>query len=237
MTEAEWLSCRAPGQMAAHVWSRRPGRPGNARRLRLLGCACVRALGPLVRQPGSREALEVAERFADNQATRDELWAARLVAMKSLNAEGQAAHTPYLLAAKAAEQLTIKNYNGGTHPSFAHAIRSAADAWAFERILVDMGRNQGIEFQVRQAEHADWLRDIFGNPFRPVAFSPAWRTDTAVALARQMYDARDFGAMPILADALQEAGCDSEDMLNHCRDPKQVHVRGCWVVDMVLGKE
>ena len=80
-------------------------------------------------------------------------------------------------------------------------------------------------------------RDIFGNPFRPVAFSPAWRTDTAVSLARGMYESREFSAMPILADALQDAGCDNDDILNHCRDAKQVHVRGCWVTDLVLGKE
>jgi hypothetical protein len=82
----------------------------------------------------------------------------------------------------------------------------------------------------------DLLRDIFGNPFRPVAFSPAWRTSDAVALARTMYESREFGAMPILADALQDAGCDNTDILDHCRDPKQVHVRGCWVCDLVLGK-
>ncbi|MBP3953754.1 hypothetical protein J8F10_00365 [Gemmata sp. G18] len=81
-----------------------------------------------------------------------------------------------------------------------------------------------------------WLtRDIFGNPFRPVTFSPSWRTSTAVALASQMYESRDFGAMPILADALQDAGCDSADVLDHCRGPGP-HVRGCWVVDLVLGK-
>jgi hypothetical protein len=79
------------------------------------------------------------------------------------------------------------------------------------------------------------VRDIFGNPFRPVAFSPAWRTDTAVSLARTMYEARDFSAMPILADALQDAGCDRADVLAHCRDPDGVHVRGCWAVDLVLG--
>jgi hypothetical protein len=79
------------------------------------------------------------------------------------------------------------------------------------------------------------VRDIFGNPFRPAAFSPEWRTDTAVSLARQMYDSRDFGSMPILADALQDAGCDNEDVLNHCR-AGGVHVRGCWVVDLVLDK-
>jgi hypothetical protein len=63
-----------------------------------------------------------------------------------------------------------------------------------------------------------------------------WGTDTVVTLAAQMYESRDFGAMPILADALQDAGCDSEEMLNHCRDEKATHVRGCWVVDLVLGK-
>ena len=80
------------------------------------------------------------------------------------------------------------------------------------------------------------IRDIFGNPFRPVVADPAWRTDTAVSLARQMYESREFGAMPILADALQDAGCENTDILNHCRDTAQGHVRGCWVVDLVLGK-
>ena len=80
------------------------------------------------------------------------------------------------------------------------------------------------------------LRDIFGNPFRPVAFSPTWRTDTALILAREMYESRDFGAMPILADALQDAGCDNDGILSHCRDTNQPHVRGCWVTDLVLNK-
>jgi hypothetical protein len=80
------------------------------------------------------------------------------------------------------------------------------------------------------------LRDIFGNPFRPVSFSTEWRTDTALTLAQQMYDGREFGAMPILADALQDAGCDSDDILAHCRDTNATHVRGCWVVDLVRGK-
>jgi hypothetical protein len=82
---------------------------------------------------------------------------------------------------------------------------------------------------------AHLLRCVAGNPFRPVAFDPEWRTSTAVALAQQMYESRDFSAMPILADALQDAGCDSDDILAHCRGPGP-HVRGCWVVDLVLGK-
>ena len=83
-----------------------------------------------------------------------------------------------------------------------------------------------------------WLAlELVGpNPFRPIAFDPAWRTDTAVALARGVYESQDFSAMPILADALQDAGCDSDAVLSHCRDPQGVHVRGCWVIDLVLGK-
>ena len=79
------------------------------------------------------------------------------------------------------------------------------------------------------------LREVFGNPFRLVDFAP-WRTDTAVTLARQMYESREFSAMLILADALQDAGCDNEEVLSHCRGAGP-HVRGCWVVDGVLGKE
>jgi hypothetical protein len=81
------------------------------------------------------------------------------------------------------------------------------------------------------------LRDIFSNQVRKVKWERQWRTDTAFVLAQQMYDSRDFGAMPILADALQDAGCDSDDILSHCRDASATHVRGCWVVDLVLGKE
>jgi hypothetical protein len=81
-----------------------------------------------------------------------------------------------------------------------------------------------------------WLIDIFGNLFRPVAFDPRWRSESAVALARTAYDTRNFTLLPILADALEEAGCDHPEVLSHCRDPRQVHVRGCWVVDLVLDK-
>src|SRR5262249_16866737 len=94
-----------------------------------------------------------------------------------------------------------------------------------------------VRGQVRRlrAAQAGPLRGILGNPFRPVAVDPAWRTSTAVALAKHMYESRDFSPMPILADALHDAGCDSEDILTHCRGPGQ-HAGGCWVVDMVLGK-
>jgi len=77
---------------------------------------------------------------------------------------------------------------------------------------------------------------VFGNPFRPVSVDPRWLTSTAVTLARTIYEDRSFDRLPILADALEEAGCDDPDVLAHCRSAGP-HVQGCWVVDLVLGNE
>ncbi|QJW95875.1 hypothetical protein [Frigoriglobus tundricola] len=101
------------------------------------------------------------------------------------------------------------------------------------------GVDGGWNWTVRAATPAvqvQLLCCLVGNPFRPAVFSPEWRTGTALTLASQMYDSRDFSAMPILADALQDTGCDSASILDHCRGSGP-HVRGCWVVDLVLGKE
>ena len=114
------------------------------------------------------------------------------------------------------------------------------DVWYAARMSSEVGiqfaRHPSKQPGCTGAQQGAILRDIFGNPFRTVAFSSDWRTDTAVSLAKQMYAAREFSAMPILADALQDAGCDNEDVLSHCRDTNQVHVHGCWVCDLVLGK-
>jgi hypothetical protein len=79
------------------------------------------------------------------------------------------------------------------------------------------------------------VRCVFGNPCRPVAHDPSGLAITVLALARHMYDSRDFSAMPILADALQDAGCDNPDVLAHCRGGGP-HVRGDEVVDLLFGK-
>jgi hypothetical protein len=95
-----------------------------------------------------------------------------------------------------------------------------------------------VRERVRREERtvqAGLFRCVVGNPFRPTAFDPRWRTRTATDLARSMSESRDFGAMPVLADALEEAGCDDADVLAHCRGDAP-HARGCWVVDHVLGK-
>jgi hypothetical protein len=90
-----------------------------------------------------------------------------------------------------------------------------------------------------QTRHAKVLRDLFGPlPFRPIIVAPFWLTwndGTVPKVARRMYDKRKFDAMPTLAAALESAGCTNGDILRHCREPGE-HVRGCWVVDLLLGK-
>ncbi|MBL8793522.1 MAG: hypothetical protein JNM56_06440 [Planctomycetia bacterium] len=80
------------------------------------------------------------------------------------------------------------------------------------------------------------MREVCGNPFRPVKVDPAWLTSTVVLLAQAIYDERAFDRLPILADALEDAGCDHADILNHCRS-EGPHVRGCWALDLVLGRK
>ncbi|MBN9522045.1 hypothetical protein J0H58_26605 [bacterium] len=97
-----------------------------------------------------------------------------------------------------------------------------------------MKKTLGRGFAAEKRALSALVRCVFGNPFRPVAFDPAWRTEAAAALARGMYEANDFAAMPVLADALDDAGCADADVLAHCRSAGP-HARGCWGVGLVLG--
>jgi hypothetical protein len=96
--------------------------------------------------------------------------------------------------------------------------------------------DEGPALAAERRQQAGLLLDIFGNPFRPVTIHPTWQTSNVTALAQAICDDRAFDRIPILADALEDAGCDNVDILNHCRQPGE-HVRGCWVLDLVLGKE
>ncbi|HEY1191931.1 MAG TPA: hypothetical protein VGE74_30150, partial [Gemmata sp.] len=237
MTETEWGACADPGPMQRFLRDARGAarRKQGRRRLRLFACACARGVWHLLRQPGSRQGLYSAELYADGQTTTRELATAGRQAKAAVAAEYpnfEARSRVHGEAAQAARHAAAPRYDDGNHPSVAHAAIAASRAWALERGESFDGEHQ----RQRQAVHAGWLRDIFGNPFRPITLSPAWRTDTARALARQMYESRDFSALPILADALQDAGCDAAEVLGHCREPGE-HARGCWAVDLVLGQE
>jgi hypothetical protein len=235
MTEAEWLACAEPWRMVPLV------RTGSDRKLRLFACACCRQVLNPFAPPLAVRAVAAAEAFADGELGASALATVREVvaqATQAANAEDRQRGTGYL--SHLLKGCTSVCTASGTRSAgeVADDVRRAAagavtDAPVFQ---TEHHSNRSPEWVAELASQADLLRDIFGNPFRPVTFSPAWRTDTAVALARQMYEGRDFSAMPILADALQDAGCDNADILNHCRGPGP-HVRGCWVVDLVLGKQ
>ncbi len=109
--------------------------------------------------------------------------------------------------------------------AFAAAVTTAR--------LVSGARDDNM---IPRREQADLIRCIFGDPFRPVAVDPNWLTSDVLTLAKGIYDDKAFDRLPILADALQDAGCADEALLAHCRDGGS-HVRGCWAVDLVLGKE
>ena len=125
----------------------------------------------------------------------------------------------------------------------AHVARQEAESagrwWnaaATAAAAAEANCQTGAERAAVTATDADAVRDVFGNPFRPVAFDPAWRTPRVLALAQAVYEERAFDRLPILADALEEAGCDNAALLAHCREPG-LHARGCWAVDAVLGKK
>ena len=79
------------------------------------------------------------------------------------------------------------------------------------------------------------MRDIVGNPFRRVTIDPRWLTPEVITLAGRIYEGAAFDDLSILADALEAEGCGDGDLLAHCRSESE-HVRGCWVVDLILGK-
>ncbi|WP_439624926.1 hypothetical protein [Gemmata sp.] len=222
MTEGEWLACRTD---SVRMLSRVP-RAGNDRRFRLYAVALCRLVGFLIEDEGpeAEEALAVAELFADRAAPEEALaLACRQLAASSPD---RAAWFPVRLPCG----------HGAALRSIEYAAAVVMRGIAHHHPALDEYGDADAKRKAFNVKKTDILRDIFGNPFRPASFSPEWRTDTAVALARQIYESREFGAMPFLADALQDAGCDSDVILSHCRGPGP-HVRGCWVVDLVLRGE
>jgi hypothetical protein len=221
MTEAKWLAATRPYDLIYHPKCR------SERKRRLFACACARRVLHFLPDARFAEVVIGCEEYADGRTDWKAVLALRKVvrtAAGDLQAAGGLEHQHH--AAHAVGALTAKEFM-----HFKMASETAGHAvGAFSRPAFMEG------CAAEAAEQLLLARDIFSNPFRPITFIESWRTDTAIALARTMYDSREFSAMPILADALQDAGCDNEDVLNHCRDPRQIHIRGCWVVDLVLGK-
>ncbi len=222
MNEKQWRAARNP----ENLWKHKPVQ--GDRKRRLVACACARRLLPFLwNDTRARVLIEACERHADG-TKRDapNLWKELLAARRALVS----------LAIEALQEPGYRRHYAVMAVEYAAHGKASHVSGIFTFAPLALRGQQLTPGVTEMAAQLAIVRDIFGNPFRPVTFSPSWRTDTAVSLARGMYESREFSAMPILADSLQDAGCDNDDVLNHCRDPQQVHVRGCWVVDLVLGK-
>jgi hypothetical protein len=235
MTEADWLACPDPGALLAYL-RRSVGGGGHVcqRRLRLFACGCARRIWDLLPDGRSRRAVEAAERYADGLATRAGLAAAREAA--------QAAHWDALAAARGGSPSgPLTGSWVAYRVARSRAAEAARDAaqWCPSAVSgtppAAVRGNPVYTAESRAGCHL--LRCVLGpGPFRGVAPQRSWWTSTVVDLARGIYDERAHDRLPILADALQDGGCDSEPILAHCRSDG-IHARGCWVVDLVLGKE
>jgi hypothetical protein len=254
MTEAEWLTCTDPVPMLAFLQKRiitlvdeLPSEEERQaarkflceslpRKLVLFACACCREIWQAVKDPRSRKALELAEQTIDQPVIEDQLlhteiaaaYDARNAIEHKIGDDSRETHIHRVAANACLEAVWSTR---GFARSVAAAAHESADVAAWI--------GQSIDFLQARAKQAQFLHCIVRNPFRLVTQRSKCiplNGEKTATLAQAIYDDRAFERMPELADALAEAGCSNPDILSHCRGPGP-HVRGCWVVDLVLGKE
>ena len=216
-TTPDWKTCADPYAMLGLL----PDGTG-VRRWRLFACGCCRRVWYMLRDRQSRRAVEVAERFADGAA-----------AARELDEACRGAWDTWQLWPRM-DALAVKAVGAATWVG-KPVVGPYEAATVLEYTLAAEARLPPEEALV---DRADLVRDVFGNPFRPVAVDPAWvawNDGTVARLARAVYDERAFDRLPVLADALEEAGCTDPEILTHCRTPG-THVRGCWLLDLLLDK-
>jgi hypothetical protein len=211
MTEQEWLACKSPKPMLEFLEGK-----ASHRKLRLFACACCHH--PAVRRLLNKEAralVDVADRFA----------------------EGHGAWEDVLTAAQRAPKGGVgeRPSSPGRRSPASHAERAAQslaeeDGWEAAWEVMREGAN------LLGSSASDLLRDIMGNPFRSASLSPGWRTAAVIPKAQAIYEDRSFERLPDLAEALEEAGCDLAELLAHLRAAGP-HLRGCWALDLILGKK
>jgi hypothetical protein len=224
MTEAEWDACADPTPMLAFL--RDSGRLSE-RKARLFAVACARTVWPWMLDQRSRQAVEVGERYADGlegqkalKAVRREAFAATKSSSPTSTSHAAVVALDVCMNARRHDPMQLAVGTAGCANSLVFHVLGDAAGWAGRKAQCGL------------------LRDTFGNPCRPVVLDPAWLAWNGGAvrkMAQAIYADHRFADLPILADALEEAGCADAALLGHCRGPGE-HVRGCWVVDLLLGK-
>jgi hypothetical protein len=225
MTEEQWRACTSPEAMLNYLTDH-----ASPRKLRLYAIGCCRRIWHLLSDDRCRYAVEMAQRFVDGRASPVDLLAAeRLVA---------AVARPWGDIGSALARATFSLGGAAWAATRASAWLAAWDA-AFDARMAARDFVPGADWERERVWQAELLHDLVGNPFRPMEVEAAWLAfdDGAVPkLARVIYDEDRFGDLPILADALEEAGCMRTDVLEHCRG-RSPHYRGCWIVDRLLELE
>lgn len=254
MTIQDWFAATEPDTLVAAVnprpiqvegvWQAPPPRPSMVyRRLRLFATACARMVWQFMTTE-ARSAVAISERFAEGKATEADLLASavrlpRISITYSEHAVAAAAYASmYQLQALPADQQqpvglwdSLLAARSAANAAGSHA---AGPAGVHRPTPQKWHANWTAAYQAARATQADIVRDIFPPPGYTPELAPEWLTSTVIAIARQMDEFGDFSAVPILADALEDAGCDTAPVLQCCRAPGNVHVRGNWVVDLVL---
>jgi hypothetical protein len=241
VTEQEWLACTDPKPMLEFLEGK-----ASRRKVRLFAVACCRRIWPHLKDERSRGLVQVFEQFADGEATLSRIRAAReraAVAQEAIHWRGGDA-----VDQSAAEAVLGLGNVVQIEQVLAGACETAGEfvahvaletgfhgrRWSTQQELHDNAFSVGESSEV--AAQAALLRCIFSNPFRHVTVEPEWLFPNVTTFAHTIYDERAFDQMPELTVALEAAGCTNDDVLGHCRGPGK-HARGCWVVDLLLGKE
>jgi hypothetical protein len=233
MTEQEWLECTDPGPILQFLKGK-----ASDRKLRLFVMSCCRRMWHLLSDKRSRSAVERSELFADQQATTTSEW--QSVKLEAWSAEYETHGGSDLQRDRAAS--VVKSAVTYPDPRIDFLILASSISHETAQTVAE-GACFGPAFTDERAAHACLVRCVFGNPFCPDFINLAWRTSTVLVLAQAAYDNRslpagslDTARLAILADTLEEAGCADADILHHCRS-EGPHFRGCWVVDLILGKQ
>ena len=236
MTEAGWSASHSPKAMLEFLRAR-----VGHRKLRFFAVACCRRVWPLLTDPRSRAAVEVVERYADGLAGPEEMHdayrLARAAARAAWDAVGVARGDPDALAAahratEAARAAAEAACEESAVAAAATAVAAGCTAYAGDPAL-------RAHVAAEHRAQCRLLRCVVGNPFRPMSVDPTWLAadgGAAVELAHRIYQERAFGRLPDLARGLEAAGCTDPEILAHCRSGGE-HVRGCWVVDLILSKD
>jgi len=214
----------------------------SSRKMRLYACACCRLVWHLFPHERYHRAIETAERYADGLATRQELTSSKKgIHYESIEKDDSL--TTHLkgaiLKTTQVRERDIVHYASqqiGAALTFEH--NPSLSRSELDPLFWDQRRGaawpKALSYGMPTLAHV--FRDVFGNPFRPAAIDQSWVSSTVTALAQAIYEDRAFDRLPILADALEDAGCTDTDILAHCRAGGK-HARGCWVVDLLLNRE